>query len=214
MAITLATPLSEIALSPGSAITLTGLSWPHYQALLAELGENRATRLAYSDGVLELRMPSQLHEIISRLLSKIIFALAEQGDREIVDLGSTTWNRVDLAKGIEPDGCFLIQNAQRMPGLNPTIPPDLAPDLVIEVDIASTSEKKLAIYQAFGVPELWIYRNGQIHILIRQDGQFYPAENSLAFPTLSALQLQTWITLRATTSDLAVIKAVRQFNPS
>jgi Uma2 family endonuclease len=184
MTVTLATPLSQIALSPGSAMTVSGLSWQHYQLLLAELGDDRATRLAYSNGVLEIRMPSQLHEIINRLLSKIIFALAEELGLEIVDLGSTTWNREDLDKGIEPDSCFFIQNAHRVQGLNPEIPPGLSPDLAIEVDIASASDKKLAIYQALGVPELWVYSKGKISILDLQDTQIREVEYSIAFPAV------------------------------
>jgi Uma2 family endonuclease len=210
MTVTLATPLSQIVLSPGSAMTVSGLSWQHYQLLLAELGDDRATRLAYSNGVLEIRMPSQLHEIINRLLSKIIFALAEELGLEIVDLGSTTWNREDLDKGIEPDSCFFIQNAHRVQGLNPQIPPGLPPDLAIEVDIASASDKKLAIYQALGVPELWVYSKGKVSILDLRQDQNQGVTHSLAFPAISSLQLQEWITFRETTSDLAVIKAVRQ----
>lgn len=150
MAVALATPLSQIVLAPGSAMAVSGLSWAHYQLLLAELGDARATRVAYDNGVLEMRMPSKLHEIINRLLSKIIFTLAEELDLEIVDLGSTTWNREDLGKDIEPDSCFFIQNAGQVQGINPDIPANLGPDLAVEVDITNTSAKKLGIYQALG----------------------------------------------------------------
>jgi Uma2 family endonuclease len=165
MPVALATPLSQIVLSPGSAMTVTGLTWPQYQLLLTELGEDRATRLAYHNGVLEVRMPGKLHEIVNRLLSKIVFALAEELGLEMVDLGSMTWNREDLDKGIEPDSCFYLQNAAQVQGLNPDIPADLPPDLAIEVDIASGSSNKLPIYQALGVPELWVYREGKVQIL-------------------------------------------------
>lgn len=210
MTVALSTPLSQILLSPGSAITVTGLSWSHYQLLLAELGHDRATRVTYCNGTLEIRMPSQLHEIVNRLLSKIIFTLAEELGLDMVDLGSTTWNRADLAQGIEPDSSFLIQNACRVSGLNPEIPLGLAPDLAVEVDIASASDRKLEVYQALGVPELWLYRKDQVQILDLRRG-IHPVECSLAFPTVSTSQLQAWVALRETTSDLAVVKAVRQF---
>ncbi|MGB3308565.1 MAG: Uma2 family endonuclease [Nodosilinea sp.] len=211
MSVTLATPLSQIVLSPGSAMTVSGLSWQHYQLFLAELGENRATRLAYSGGSLEIRMPSKLHEIVNRLLSKIIFALAEELGLDIVDLGSTTWNREDLDRGIEPDSCFFIQNAGLVQGLNPEMPPNLSPDLAVEVDIASASDQKLAIYQALGVPELWLYRNGKVKILDLRGEQIHEVESSLAFSIVSASQLQAWIELRETNTDLTVVKVVRQF---
>ncbi|MEA5451151.1 Uma2 family endonuclease [Leptolyngbya sp. CCNP1308] len=211
MSIALATPLSQIVLSPGSAMTVSGLSWQHYQLLLAELGDSRATRLAYSAGSLEIRMPSKLHEIVNRLLSKIIFALAEELGLEIVDLGSTTWSREDLDKGIESDSCFFIQNAGLVQGLDPEIPPILSPDLAVEVDIASASNQKLVIYQALGVPELWLYSNGKVKILGLRGEQIRELESSLAFPVVSVEQLQAWVALRETETDLTVVKAVRQF---
>lgn len=137
--------------------------------------------MAYSDGSLELRRPSKLHEIVNRLLSKIIFALAEELGLAIVDLGSATWNREDLDKGIEPDSCFFIQNAGLVQGLNPEISPNLSPDLAVEVDIASTSHKKLAIYQALSVPGLWLDVNGRMKILDLRDEQIREVGRSLAF---------------------------------
>lgn len=192
-------------------MAVAGLTWQHYQLLLTEFGEHRASRLAYDTGVLEIRMPSKLHEIINRLLSKIIFVLAEELGLDIVDMGSTTWNRQDLDKGIEPDSCFYIQNACRIQGLNPEIPADLPPDLAIEVDIANASDKKLAIYQALGISELCIYSQGQIRILQLQSSGYTEGDRSLAFSSISSERLQTWIALRETETELTVVRAVRQF---
>ena len=192
-------------------MTVAGLTWPQYELLLTEFGDDRATRLAYCDGVLEVRMPGKLHEIVNRLLSKIVFALAEELGLELVDLGSMTWNRADLDKGIEPDSCFYVQNAAQVQGLNPEIPADLPPDLAIEVDIASGSTTKIPIYQALGVPELWVYREGNLQILDLRDVPGQLVEHSLAFPAIAATQIQARIAMRETATDLAVIKAVRQF---
>jgi Uma2 family endonuclease len=57
-------------------------------------------------------MPGELHEIINRLLAKIITTLALELDMEANDFGSTTLNREALDRGIESDTCFYIQNAQ------------------------------------------------------------------------------------------------------
>ncbi|NCJ07095.1 Uma2 family endonuclease [Synechococcales cyanobacterium C] len=211
MVVALAAPLSQLVLSPGSAVTVSGLTWKHYQLALAELGDARTTRLTYHQGVLELRMPSLMHELINRLLGRIIFALAEELGLGIVDLGSTTWNREDLDQGIEPDSCFYIQHADRIQGLNPDIPANLPPDLAVEVDIASASGFKLAIYQALGVPEVWIYRKSQIQILDLRGSQIQSVECSLAFPAVTAGQLLRWIQLREIETDLTVVSAVRHF---
>jgi Uma2 family endonuclease len=212
MVLALATPVSEIELIPGSAIRLNDVSWQGYLLLLQELGEQRSTRLTYSDGVLEIRMPGQVHEVINRLLTAIILTLAETLDIDVNDLGSTTLNRPDLPKGIEPDSCFYIQNAQAGQGMEGSLrlPADLPPDLAIEVDIANSSRRKLLIYAAIGVQELWLYQQGQLTIQHLQADECYQSvEMSLAFPQISASQLNAWIELRKTTTSLTVIRRVR-----
>ncbi|NJM28173.1 MAG: Uma2 family endonuclease [Pseudanabaena sp. RU_4_16] len=156
MTVTLATPISQIELIPGSAILLSGITWEGYIALLQELGDTRLTRVAFVNGQLEIRMPSQQHEAINRVLAAIALTLAEEFDYEFNDLGSMTINRPQLNRGLEPDSCFYIQNARPGQGLGNAIA-DLRPDLAIEVDIANRSDKKLSIYQAIEVPEVWLY---------------------------------------------------------
>jgi Uma2 family endonuclease len=208
MVLALATPVSEIELTPGSAIRLKEVSWQGYLSLLQELDEQRSTRLTYSDGVLEIRMPGQLHEAINRLLVAIILTLAEELDLDVNDLGSTTLNRSDLAKGIEPDSCFYIQNAQDGQGMAGTL--KLPPDLAIEVDVASSSQQKLSIYAALGVPELWLYQHNQLTIQQLQANKCYQeVERSLAFPQISGSQLNEWIEQRKTGTNLKVVKRVR-----
>jgi Uma2 family endonuclease len=211
MTATLATPLSQIELTPGSALRISGVAWESYIALLAELGDNRATRIAYDGGVLEIRMPGQLHEVINRLLASIIQALAEELGTEFNNLGSMRINRSDLAKGIEPDSCFYIQNAQAGQGLETSISPDLPPDLALEVDIASRSDSKLPIYLAMGVSEVWLYRQERLSILVLRAGEYHVDTESRSFPSVTAGQLDQWVKLRKIGTDLTVIRAVRQF---
>jgi Uma2 family endonuclease len=206
----IATPISQIKLAPGSAMTIAGLTWKTYEALLQELGDDRPTRISYDQGVLEIRMPGEPHEIINRLLAKIITTLALEFEMEANDFGSVTLNREELDRGIEPDSCFYIQNAakgQGMEGFASEMPPDLA----LEVDIASSSASKMAIYLALGVPEVWLYRRGSLKIQLFQDGQYRDFTRSQAFPMVSAEQLNQWIEMRKSETDLAVLRDVQQF---
>jgi len=41
---------------------VTGVAWEQYEALLADLGDSLAYRVAYLDGVLEIVSPSPRHE--------------------------------------------------------------------------------------------------------------------------------------------------------
>ena len=207
MAVTLAAPIHEIELAPGSAIRLKEVSWQAYLALLQTLGEDRGARVAYSDRVLEIRMPGQLHESVNRVLTAVISTLAEGLDRDFNNLGSATLNRPDLVKGIEPDSCFYIYSAEAGQGM--ALPTDLPPDLAIEVNIASSSQQKLEIYAAMGVLELWLYRQGELRIMGLQDGQYGELSRSVAFPEVSVAQLNEWLALREQGTDLTVMRAVR-----
>ncbi len=210
MTATIATPISQIELTPGSAIQI-GMSWEDYLAVLAQLGDTRSTRLAYDNGVLEIRMPGQPHAAINRVLAAIALTLAEEFGFEFNDLGSMTMNRAALRQGVEPDSCFYIQNAQAGQGLGREIPDELPPDLALEVDIASRSESKLRIYQAMAVPEVWVYRRDVLSIRWLVGDEYREMANSRAFPAISEVLLQQWVELRKTGTDLTVVRAVRQF---
>jgi Uma2 family endonuclease len=220
MTATIATPISQIELTPGSAIRIAGVSWNGYLALLQEMGEARSTRIAYSDEILEIRMPSPPHEAANRVLATIALTLADEFGLEFNDLGSMTMNRPHLHKGVEPDSCFYIQNAQAGQGLDVAIAEDLPPDLALEVDIANRSDSKLSIYQAMSVPEVWLYQRdrannapfvGQVKIKHLEKEVYVDATFSRAFPSVSAEQLNQWLELRRTGTDLTVVRSVRQF---
>ncbi len=211
MTAAIAIPISQIELIPGSAIRIGGLTWEGYVALLKELGDDRSTRVAYENGVLEIRMPGQPHESANRVLATIALTLAEEFGFEFNDLGSMTMNRPDLNKGVEPDSCFYIQNAQAGQGLGETISSDLPPDLALEVDIANRSDSKLSIYQAMGVPEVWLYQRDRVKLKHLENRVYVDASTSRAFPAVSAEQLNRWLDVRRTGTDLTVVRAVRKF---
>ncbi|MCU0566054.1 MAG: Uma2 family endonuclease [Oculatellaceae cyanobacterium Prado106] len=215
MTAAIATPIHQIELMPGSAIRIADVTWESYLALLHQLGDDRSTRVAYENGALEIRMPGQPHESANRVLAAIALTLAEELGFEFNDLGSMTMNRPDLVKGVEPDSCFYIQNAQAGQGLGDVVGIDLPPDLVLEVDIANRSDSKLSIYTAMRVPEVWLYQAGVLTIKrLLEDGYtdgYTDSATSLAFPGITVEQLNQWLDLRRTGTDLTVVRAVRQF---
>jgi len=65
------TPLQDKPASITQRVTLYGISWQTYTRILAELGDQRASRLAYAQGVLEITMPSDRHETYKKLLERL-----------------------------------------------------------------------------------------------------------------------------------------------
>ncbi|RUR84903.1 Uma2 family endonuclease [Chlorogloeopsis fritschii PCC 9212] len=180
--------LRQLSVPPGHRVILHDISWQEFEAILEELGEHRATRLAYSQGTLEIRMPLSKHEVAKVIIGDLVKILLEELEIDCEPFGSTTFKREDMACGVEPDDSFYIQNHVRMIGKERIdLRFDPPPDLVIEVDV--TSKTQLDAYEALGVPEVWLYEDNKLKINILQDGKYIESEISPTFPNLPILQV-------------------------
>lgn len=192
-------------------VILHNVSWQTYQVLLADMGEQRAARLAYDCGILEIKMSSKLHELINRLLERIITTLTEELGMSILSLGSTTFNRGEAGQGVEPDSCFYIQNAE---SVNPedAQPPLIPPISLSKLDITSSSRSRLHIYKIIGVPEIWHYNRQGFAILQFHGGEYVKCESSLTFPKISAEFLKELIEQgKQAKNQNAVIRELRNW---
>jgi Uma2 family endonuclease len=193
-------------------IIMRGIAWETYQRLLKDLGDHRSSRLAYDQGVLEIIMPSDLHEFINCILEAMIRALAEEFGLRLRGYGSTTLDREDLEKGAEPDSCFYIQNVDRILGKKLNLATDPPPDLAIEVDITSSSRRRFGIYLQLQIPEVWRYTKSQgITIYQLVDGDYQECEFSPTFSMVSGAVLMQFIQLAEAEDDISVIRALRQW---
>ena len=173
--------LRQLVVYPGQRIQMQEVNWDEFEAILVELEDKRACRIAYSDGVLEIRMPLPEYEVAKELIGDMVKILLEELNIDNECFGSTTFKRQDVAKGIEPDQCFYIENHEAMIGkrrIDLTVDPP--PDLAIEVDV--TSKTGLDAYLALGVPELWRFEDRRLRISLLQDGQYQEASSSVHFP--------------------------------
>lgn len=165
-----------------ASIVLENVSWQTFKALLADIGDNRACRIAYDQGMLEIRMPLTEHE--SRILiACFVTTLADELEIEIRQLGALLLKREDLNRAVEPDTCFYIQNESIVRGKNINLQTDPPPDLVLESDYTSSSLNKFTLYASLGVPELWRY-HGKSLVYLFMGGKYELRDQSLAFPFL------------------------------
>jgi Uma2 family endonuclease len=193
-------------------IVMQGISWATYQALLKDLGDGRSARLAYDRGVLEIIMPSDLHEFISRLLEAMIRALTEELGLRLRGYGSTTLEREDLEKAAEPDTCFYIQNVDRILGKRLNLETDPPPDLAVEVDITSASRRRFGIYLQLQIPELWRYSQRRGIVIYRfLNGEYVECEVSPTFPMISGTVLMQFVQMAEDDDDNTVMRAFRQW---
>jgi Uma2 family endonuclease len=176
--------LTTTAINSQRAI-LQNISWQTFDTILTEMGDNRATRLAYDRGMLEIMTPLMPHEHNKRLIEKLIDNLAEELNLNLKSIGSVTCKRSDLLRGVEPDSSFYIENEPVMRHKqNLDLTQDPPPDLVVEVHYTSASVDRLSIYLALGVPEVWRYDEPLMQIYQLQTGVYVPCNLSPAFANL------------------------------
>lgn len=193
-------------------VVLHNISWQTYQALLADMGDHRSSRLAYDRGVLEITMPSDLHEFIKRLLERIVTTLTEELNLKVRSVASVTLNREDLERGVEPDSGFYIQNASLIRGRKLDLVNNPPPDLVVEVDITSASTRRLKIYQSLQVPEVWRCTAQALEIKRLEDREYVNCEFSVAFPMVSGADLIRFLEEgKDTDDDNTVIRSLRSW---
>lgn len=180
--------LKRLSVPPGQRVLLKDVSWQEFETILEEMGEHRASKLAYDKGTLEIMNPLPEHEANKEIIGDLVKALLEELDIEFLTLGSTTFKNQDMAQGIEPDQCFYIQNEAVVRGKKRI---DLAfdppPDLAIEIDV--TSRTHPSIYEALKVPELWRFEKGKLQINVLVDDSYVESNPSPNFPGLPLIEV-------------------------
>lgn len=189
---------------------LHNVSWDTFESLLKDTGENRGSRFAYECGTLEIMTPLFEHENPKIQFDRLIFALAEVLDTELISAGSTTLKRKINKKGIEPDTCYYIQNEPAIRGKETlNLETDPPPDLAIEIDITSSSVNKLNIYAALGVAELWRYDGEVLQFYQLVENQYMEINFSVAFPVISVSDITRFIQQSKTMGEIALLKSFR-----
>lgn len=175
---------------PEERVVLRNLSWETYERLLSEKGDDRSPRFTFDGGVLEIMSPLPEHERWNLRIADLVGVLADEMNVEAEGFGATTFKREDLERGFEPDSCFYIQNVERLRGKERIdLETDPPPDLVIEIEITRSSIRKLPLFAAFGVPEVWRYDGTGVSIFRLEHGKYDEIPESAVFPGVSSLWL-------------------------
>jgi hypothetical protein len=83
--------------------------------------------------------------------------------------------------------------------------------LLIEVDITSLSLNKFPIYAQIGVPEVWRYDGGQVHIFQLVGGQYVDVEHSVALPLLTGAMATRFLEESMELRSTAWLRRVREW---
>jgi Uma2 family endonuclease len=144
-----------------AVVVLSDVPWTVYEALLKSRRDAPVPRFAFVNGHMEIMSPGRAHVRTKTNLARLIEAFGMFRDVPLTGMGSWTLKSRLLKKGVEPDECYFVGRSDGE-----------APDLALEVVMASDALDKLPIYAALGVREVWIWRSGAltVHAL---DGEGY-----------------------------------------
>ena len=178
--------LRQIRVPEGQTVEIQDVSWSEFETILQELGENRNTRIAYSEGTLTIVAPMPAHEVEKVCIARCVEVLLDELERDYTSYGSTTFKNERMLKAVEPDDCFYIEYADLMAGKQRIdLSSDPPPELAIEVDL--TSKTQLDAYLGLGVQELWRFDDGQLRIDCLRNNEYVESDRK---PIVSRLAYQ------------------------
>ena len=190
-----AAPVFEIASPPDEQRMLLYMPWKEY-VLLRDLLDGPALKMTYLRGALEFMSPSREHEIWKTTIARLLEHYAYVRGIDLRGYGSTTFKKELEEIGAEPDECYVVGK-----------PLGDYPEIVLEVVHKSPLLNKLDVYRGFGVPEVWVFRNGAftVHVLDAATGRYEVRPRSTLLPDLD-FEILTRYALREDT-----LQALREF---
>jgi len=162
--------------SPDQRIVHSGITWEQFKLIQSGFGDTRNVRLFYYNNTVEIIMPGREHEFFSRLIGFLLGLFCLESGIEFEPLGSTTQEQEGEASA-EPDESYCFGASKP------------APDLVIEVIFTSSSIKKLNLYQALNIPEVWFWQDGVFSLYRLRESEYEPITQS-EIPELATLDME------------------------
>ncbi len=205
--------MAAIPSTPTRTLLLAGEPWDTYVRLLKIFDERRHLRISFDRGNLEIMTLSPEHEGAKFLIARLLTALTEELGLPIAGYGSMTFKRRGKQKGLEPDECYWIQNEAKVRDLKKKFDPrtDPAPDIVVEVDIESSSVNRMGIYRTLKVPEVWRYDGTTLAFHLRGAKGYVVSPRSLAFAGLLSDDLLPFLALRGQQDTNAIVRQFRSW---
>jgi Uma2 family endonuclease len=153
-------------------IVVHGVDWKTY-LLLNDAIDTPGVRMAYCEGALEIMTVGPEHEVLKKMLARLLELYAIERNVPLHGYGNTTFRREAKERGLEPDECYVLGGPLRD-----------YPDLAIEVALTSGGIDKLEIYRGLGVREVWFWRNGAIEAFGLTGDAYAPIARSAICPDL------------------------------
>lgn len=191
-----ASPFTARRLDADARVAIHQVPWRTYVAMRDMLDEaGSGVRLTYLEGTLEITSPSRDHESLKTLLARLIEAWADETGRDLEGLGSTTFRKEALERGLEPDECYCVGELRDLP------------DFAIEVVVSSALVDKLEVYRGLGIREVWVLKDELLTVYKLADASYVPQTTSDILPALDLALLASFV--RSDAKQSAAVRAYR-----
>jgi Uma2 family endonuclease len=204
-------------LPPDTRVVIGDVPWDFYDRFSDAVRAGENCRVAYDGKDVEIMAIGPYHDLIMSLVTAFIAIVCEEREIESVPMGSTTWKRAHVRRGIESDQCYYfdstkIQTAGMAAAKRSDFLADYAnPDLAIEIDISPSKIDRPGIYAALKVPEIWRIRDQKVSIeRLTTRGTYVPIAAS-KYLLIRSEDVTRWIFAEDTKSRLAWAKRLREW---
>ncbi|MGA2067293.1 MAG: Uma2 family endonuclease [Thermoguttaceae bacterium] len=183
-----------------------GVAWEDYLKLL-DATPDFSLRHTYDEGTLEMMSPRKEHDWVGKLAARMIEAFAFALDIPIQSIGSTTLRAAKGGRGLQPDEAYYLAHEPQV-HCKETYEPekDPPPDLVIEIDVTSSSIPRLPVFAKIGVPEIWRCQRGRLRFYRLSRGKYGLIRRSVAFPFLKPADLMRFLNRRGEIGENGVVR--------
>lgn len=166
-----------------SRLLLSHVSWEQYETLLEMFGDRPCLRFHYLEGILEIMTTSLEHEMIKKMIARLLEIYALEKDINLFSCGSATFKNMSILRGLEPDESYCIDTRKDIP------------DLALEIVITSGGINKLEIYQGLNIKEIWFWHveKKQFNLYAMENTNYEKISKSSLFPNLNLEDLATYI---------------------
>jgi Uma2 family endonuclease len=198
-------PRSPVAPSMAPSIpaeergVMRGVSWNFYDRLTDAISERSSVRVAFDGKDVEIMVVGPVHEGHEGRLGIFVGEVCEGLDLDFHGLGSTTWKRQEVERGVEADLCYCFDpekvafcRAAEARGSNDGSAFPI-PDLMVEIDISPPKVDRPEIYRKLRPPEVWTLTDDAV-IIEQLDGSGnYVAADASRFLFVRAEEVTQWL---------------------
>ena len=183
---------------PDTRIIVPDVTWDDYERFVDSIGEGENCRVAFDGKDIEIMTLGPRHDTLRERLSAFVNLVADGLAIDLEALGSTTWMRPEVNRGLESDLCYyfdpekLAVHAAAMERKSNDVADYPNPDLAIEVDLSPSKIDRPGIYAALRVPEIWRFRDDAVSIEQLTSGEYLAAAAS-RFLHVRAEDVTRWL---------------------